>query len=74
MEHQRLYTDYYLPKIEVTIAEVKLQLSQEEHEQVQKGGTIMNIDDGSPSAFVVEGLELEETQYVVAINCSLYVN
>ena len=45
---------------------MKLQLSQEEHEQVQKGGTIMNIDNGSPSTFVVEGLELKETQYVVA--------
>jgi hypothetical protein len=40
---------------------VKLQLSQKEHEQVEKGETIMNIDNGSPSTFVVEGLELEET-------------
>jgi len=44
---------------------VKHQLSQEEHEQVEKGDTIMNIDDGSPSAFVIEGLELEEIQCVV---------
>jgi len=48
---------------------VKRQLSQEEHEQVEKGETIMNTDDGSPSAFVVEGLELEETQCVVLSFC-----
>ena len=51
-------------KIGVTFAEVKHQLSQEEYEQVEKGETIMGMDDGSPSAFVVEGLELEETQCV----------
>jgi hypothetical protein len=43
---------------------VKRQLSHEEHERVEKGETIANIDDQSPSAFVVEGLELEETQCV----------
>jgi hypothetical protein len=52
-------------KTEVTFAEVKRQLSQEEHERVEKGETNMNIDDGSPSAFVVDGLDLEETQCVV---------
>ena len=44
---------------------MKHQLSQEEHEQVEQGETITNTDDGSPSAFVVEGLELEETQCIV---------
>jgi len=48
---------------------VKRQLSQEEHKQVEKGETIMNADDGSPSAFVVEGLELEENQCVVLSFC-----
>lgn len=47
---------------------MKRQLSQEEHEQVEKGDTIMNTDDGGPSAFVVEGLELEEIQCVVFYN------
>ncbi len=55
---------------------MKRQLSQEEHEQVEKGETVMNTDDGSPSAFVVEGLELEETQCVALcdqlfISCEL---
>ena len=62
-----LYTEDHILKIEVTLAEVKHQLSQEEHEQVEKGEAIMNIDDGSPSAFVVEGLELEETQCVALL-------
>ena len=44
---------------------MKCQLSQEEHEQVEKGEAMLSIDDSSPSAFVVEGLELEETQCVV---------
>jgi hypothetical protein len=53
---------------------VKRQLSREEHEQVEKGEEIMNIDDGGPSTFVVEGLELEESQCVIMINCSFYVS
>jgi hypothetical protein len=40
-------------EIEVSFAEVKRQLSQEEHEQVEKGDAIMNTNDGSPSAFVL---------------------
>ena len=52
---------------------MKRQLSQEEHEKVERGEGIMNTDDGSPSAFVVEGLELEETQCIIRINCSFYV-
>ena len=59
------YTENHILKIEVTFAEVKHQLLQEEHEQVENGQTVMNLDDGSPSAFIVEGLELEETQCVV---------
>lgn len=60
-----LYTEDYILKIGVTFAEVKHQLSQKEHKQVEKGEAVMNIDNRSPSAFVVEGLELEETQCVV---------
>jgi len=48
---------------------VKCQLSQEEHEQVEKGETIINTNDRSPSTFVVEGLELKETQCVVLSFC-----
>ena len=69
----RLYFYNHGPKIEVTFAEVKRQLSQEEHEQVENGGAIMNIDDGSPSTFVVEGLELEEIQYVVSRSIVYYL-
>jgi hypothetical protein len=47
------------------MAEVKRQLSQEEHEQVEKGETMLSLDDGSSSAFVVEGLELKENQCIV---------
>jgi len=65
MSYALLYTKNHILKIEVTFAEVKRQLLQEEHEQVEKGQTVMNLDDGSPSAFIIEGLELEETQYVI---------
>ena len=61
-----LYTEHRVPKIEVTFAEVKCQLSQEEYEQVEKGEAIMNIDDRSPNTYVVEGLELEEMQCVAS--------
>ena len=47
---------------EVTFAQVKYQLSREEHEQVEKGEIYLNIGDMSPSAFVVAALELEENQ------------
>ena len=60
-----IYAENLILKTEVTFAEVKRQLSQEEHERVKKGEVIMNIDDGSPSAFIVDGLELEDTQCVV---------
>lgn len=58
-------SENHVSKIEVTFAEVKRQLSREEHEQVEKGEMMASLDDGSPSSFVVEGLELEETQCVV---------
>ena len=61
-----LYTEHRILKIEVTFAEVKCQLLQEEYEQVEKGEAIMNIDDGSPSTYVVKGLELEEMQCVAS--------
>jgi hypothetical protein len=61
----RPYSGYYNLKIEVTFAEVKCQLSQKEHKQVERSGTAMNTEDASPSTFVVEGLELKEIQYVI---------
>jgi hypothetical protein len=50
--------------IEITFAEVKRQLSQEEHERVEKEGTAVTVDldDASPSTFIVATLELEEAQ------------
>jgi hypothetical protein len=48
--------------LEITFAEVKHQLSQEEHECVEKEGTTVDLDDVSPSTFVVVALELEEAQ------------
>lgn len=44
--------------------EVKRQLSQEEHEKVARGESALNLDDTSPSAFLITSLEIEETQYV----------
>lgn len=41
---------------------MKKQLVEEEHQQVQAGSLLSN--DMSPSAFVVEGLAIEEAQYV----------
>ncbi|KAF8230323.1 hypothetical protein L208DRAFT_1282724, partial [Tricholoma matsutake] len=49
-------------------AEVKCQLLQEEHEQVEKGEAMLSLDDSSPSAFVVEGLELKETQQALLVD------
>lgn len=43
---------------------MKCQLSQEEHELVEKGATIFDADETSPSMFIVTTLELEEAQYV----------
>jgi hypothetical protein len=37
-------------------------LSQEEHERVEKEGTTADLDDASPSTFVIAALELEEAQ------------
>jgi hypothetical protein len=48
--------------LEITFAEVKHQLSQEEHERVEKEGATVDLDDASPSTFVVVALELEEAQ------------
>jgi hypothetical protein len=48
--------------IEVTFAQVKHQLSQEEHEKVVKGKECTDLDDITPSAFIIAALELEETQ------------
>jgi hypothetical protein len=61
--------------LEVTFAEVKRQLSQEEHERVEKGGGILGVDDDAgPSAFIIEGLELEETQCVIVLPISFDIN
>jgi hypothetical protein len=48
--------------VEITFAEVRRQLSQEEHERVEKEGTTVDLEDASPSTFVVAALELEEVQ------------
>lgn len=48
--------------IEITFAEVKRQLSQQEHERVEKEGTMAELDDASPGTFIVAALELEEAQ------------
>jgi hypothetical protein len=37
-------------------------LSQEEHERIEKEGTMVDLDDASASTFVVATLELEEAQ------------
>jgi hypothetical protein len=51
-----------LINIEITFAEVKRQLSQEEHERVVREGTTVDLDDASISTFIVAALELEEAQ------------
>ena len=54
---------------------MKRQLSQEEHERVEKGGGILGVDDDAgPSAFIIEGLELEETQCVIVLPMSIDIN
>ena len=47
---------------EITFAEVKRQLAQEEHEKVAKGDTLVDFEGLSPGEFIVAGLDLEHTQ------------
>jgi hypothetical protein len=58
------HTPRYLTSlnIEVTFAEVKRQLSQQEHERVEKEGAMSDLDEASPGTFVVAALELQEAQ------------
>ncbi|KAF8869040.1 hypothetical protein BD779DRAFT_1458501 [Infundibulicybe gibba] len=61
---------YELPQNEVTLADVKQQLAEEEHQKVENGeGSTAEL---SPSGFVILGLEIEEYQYV-ASNRPLFV-
>jgi hypothetical protein len=43
---------------------VRHQLSQEEHDNVVRGDTLVNFEGLSPADFIVVGLELEGIQYV----------
>lgn len=49
---------------EITFADVKRQLSQEEHEKIVKGDSIINFEGLSPAEFIVAALNLENLQYV----------
>ena len=48
--------------IEVSFAEVKRQLTQQEHERVKKEGTMTDLNGPSPGTFVIAALELQEAQ------------
>ena len=58
---------------EISFADVKRQLSVEEHEKIAKGNPIMNFKGLSPAEFIVAALNLENIQYVqiplLATNC-----
>lgn len=45
-----------------TFAEVKRQLTVEEHDKIANGGVVMNFDGLTPGEFIVAGLELERAQ------------
>ena len=47
---------------EITFAEVKRQLAQEEHEKVAKGDTVVDFEGLSLGEFIVAGLDLEHIQ------------
>jgi hypothetical protein len=47
---------------EITFAEVKRQLSQEEHEKVARGDLAISLEGLSPGDFVVAALDLENIQ------------
>lgn len=49
----------------ITFAEIKRQLSTEEHEKTGSSDYILNLNDMTPSTFVTTGLEIEEQQYVI---------
>jgi len=46
----------------MTFAEVKRQLSIEEHDRVVNSGLLLDTDGLGPSDFVLLGLDLERTQ------------
>ncbi|KAH6897792.1 hypothetical protein BKA70DRAFT_1116038 [Coprinopsis sp. MPI-PUGE-AT-0042] len=50
--------------LNITLQDVRLELSQQDAEDTKKGAVI--ISDVSPSSFLVTGLDLEETQRVLA--------
>jgi len=48
--------------LETTFAEVKHQLTVEEHDKIANGEVVMNFEGLSPGDFIVAGLELEQAQ------------
>ncbi|KIL56756.1 hypothetical protein M378DRAFT_57844, partial [Amanita muscaria Koide BX008] len=62
------YCPYNLPDQKITLAEVKRQLSQEEHEKVAKGDLMINSEGLSPGDFVVAALDLETIQQEIILD------
>lgn len=48
----------------MTFAEIKRQLSVEEHEKATTGDPLLNLDDTTPSTFMSIALDIEEAQCV----------
>jgi hypothetical protein len=55
--------DYTDVPSDVTFAEIKLRLSQDEHLRAESGDGTIFLGESSPSSFIVAGIELESTQY-----------
>ncbi|KAJ8697361.1 hypothetical protein PTI98_004171 [Pleurotus ostreatus] len=49
-----------IPRNELCMSDVKKAMAEEEHRAVERGGTVLG--DASPSAFLISGLDIEESQ------------
>jgi hypothetical protein len=60
----------------ITLAKIKNELSIEEHNRAASaGGADASLLEVTPSSFIITGLEIEETQYVISIiYCPLIFN
>lgn len=48
--------------LEISFADVRRDLSVEDHNKLEQGDTTLSLSETTPSSFVVTGLNLEERQ------------
>ena len=60
-----LHVAVYVDQLEITFADVKRQLSQEEHDTIVRGDILDDFDGLSPSEFIIAALDIESSQCVL---------